>query len=166
MRVDATDATSVAACADGCVCSADTETALPWHTAAARARLLAWASLLWMTAEGAVGLYAGLGASSTALVGWALSSVIEGLASVVVIWRFTGGRTLSASSERSAQRVVAISFWLLACYVGAQGLASLLSHRGNASPTLLGGGVITADSLLVMPPLGVANQRLGARLLS
>lgn len=165
MRVDATDATSVAACADGCVCSADTETALPWHTAAARARLLAWASLLWMTAEGAVGLYAGLGASSTALVGWALSSVIEGLASVVVIWRFTGGRTLSASSERSAQRVVAFSFWLLACYVGVDGLVSLVSHHGNASPTLLG-VIITGGSLLVMPPLGVAKQRLGARLQS
>jgi hypothetical protein len=46
-----------------------------------RALGLAWGSLGWMTAEGSVGLAAGLAAGSVALTGWALGSVIEGLAS-------------------------------------------------------------------------------------
>jgi hypothetical protein len=78
------------------------------------ARWLAWASLAWMTAEGAIGLVAGITAGSIALTGWALGSAIEGLASIIVIWRFTGARTMSQSAERRAQRGVAISFWLLA----------------------------------------------------
>src|SRR5213594_1683108 len=61
-----------------------------WLRAAKWARWLAWASLGWMTIEGAVGLVAGFAAGSIALVGWALSSGVEGLASVIVIWRFTG----------------------------------------------------------------------------
>jgi hypothetical protein len=57
-----------------------------------------------MTAEGALGLIAGVSAGSIALVGWALGSVIEGLASIIVIWRFTGSRTLSETAEGRAQR--------------------------------------------------------------
>lgn len=68
-----------------------------WLRAARLARWLAWASLAWMSVEGAVGLAAGFSAGSIALVGWALSSVVEGMASVIVIWRFTGSRTLSAN---------------------------------------------------------------------
>ena len=67
-----------------------------------------------MAAEGAVGLAAGFAAGSIALVGWALGSGIEGLASVIVIWRFTGSRTLSETAERRAHKAVAVSFWLLA----------------------------------------------------
>ena len=73
------------------------------------ALLLAWASLAWMTAEGATGLVAGITAGSIALTGWALGSAVEGLASIIVVWRFTGARTMSESAERRAQRGVAIS---------------------------------------------------------
>ena len=68
--------------------------------------VFAWASLVWMTLEGAVGLLAGVSAGSIALIGWALGSVIEGLASLIVIWRFTGRRELSETSERTAQREI------------------------------------------------------------
>jgi hypothetical protein len=53
-------------------------------------------------------------AGSVALLGFGIDSVIEALASVIVIWRFTGSRTLSPASERTAQRAVAVSFYLLA----------------------------------------------------
>jgi len=43
-----------------------------------------------MSIEGAVGMIAGVTAGSIALMGWALSSGVEGLASIIVIWRFTG----------------------------------------------------------------------------
>ena len=83
-----------------------------WLRDARRVRWLSWASLAWMTVEGAVGIGAGIAAASIALIGWALSSVVEGLASVIVIWRFTGARTLSETAEAKAQKAVAISFWL------------------------------------------------------
>ena len=67
-----------------------------------------------MTLEGAVGLYAGARASSVSLIGWALCSVVEGLASVIVIWRLTGDQALSPTSERTTQRAVAVSFGSLA----------------------------------------------------
>ncbi len=133
-----------------------------WHRAARWARWLAWASLLWMTVEGAVGLAAGITAGSVALVGWALSSVVEGLASVIVIWRFTGGRTLSETSEARAQKAVAISFWLLAPYVAIESVRDLIAgNRADAS--LLGIG-LTISSLVLMPALGIAKKRLGDRL--
>jgi hypothetical protein len=115
-----------------------------------------------MSIEGAVGLLAGFQASSIALVGWALSSVVEGLASIIVIWRFTGTRTLSETSEARAQKAVAISFWLLAPYVAVESIRNLVSKEVPET-TLLGIG-LTIGSLLLMPALGIAKQRLGARL--
>jgi divalent metal cation (Fe/Co/Zn/Cd) transporter len=133
-----------------------------WLRAARMARWLAWASLFWMTVEGTVGLTAGLTAGSIALVGWALSSVVEGLASVIVIWRFTGSRTLSATAEETAQKAVAVSFWLLAPYVAVESVRDLIGqHRPE---TTLLGIALTISSLLLMPALGIAKQRLGARL--
>jgi hypothetical protein len=67
-----------------------------------------------MCAEGAIGLWQGLSVGSAALTGWALGSAVEGLASAVVVWRFTGARMLSGAAERRAQTFVAGSFWLLA----------------------------------------------------
>lgn len=133
-----------------------------WHRTARLTVLLSWASLAWMTVEGAVGLYAGARANSVSLLGWALSSVVEGLASVIVIWRLTGSRTLSETSERSAQKAVAASFWLLAPYVAVQGLYDLATRTHPEHSGL--GVALTAASLLVMPALGKAKHRLGARL--
>jgi hypothetical protein len=76
-----------------------------WRRAVGLACWLAWASLAWMCTEGAIGLWQGLAAGSIALTGWALGSAVEGLASVIVIWRFTGTRALSGTAERRAQRL-------------------------------------------------------------
>jgi len=135
-----------------------------WHRAARQALLLSWMSLAWMTVEGAVGLYAGARAGSVSLLGWALSSVVEGLASVIVIWRLTGSRTLSQTSERSAQKAVAVSFWLLAPYVAVQAVHDLLTSSHATTSRL--GIALTISSVLVMPSLGRAKQRLGRRLSS
>jgi len=151
-------------CADGC-CAATAPTVVrdsDWHRAARTALWLSWASLGWMTVEGAVGLLAGFRAGSTGLVGWALSSGVEGLASIIVIWRLTGTRTLSDTSERTAQRAVAVSFWLLAPYVAVQATHDLLTgSHPDASPV---GIALTVSSILVMPALGRAKHQLGARL--
>ena len=133
-----------------------------WLRAARLARLLAWASLAWMCTEGAIGLWQGLAAGSVALTGWALGSAVEGLASVIVIWRFTGTRTLSETAERRAQRAVAVSFWLLAPYITVESIRDLA--LGHHAETTVIGIVLTAVALLEMPLLGRAKHKLAARL--
>jgi divalent metal cation (Fe/Co/Zn/Cd) transporter len=133
-----------------------------WLRAARLARWLAWVSLAWMCTEGAVGLWQGITAGSIALTGWALGSAVEGLASVIVIWRFTGTRTLSETAERRAQRAVAVSFWLLAPYVAAESVRELAV--GHHAETTVIGMVLTAVALLEMPLLGRTKHKLAARL--
>ena len=136
--------------------------AAAWTRDARRARLLAWASLAWMTVEGAVGIVAGAAAGSIALVGFGLDSAIEGFASLIVIWRFTGTRTLSETSEHRAQRAVAVSFLLLAPYVAFEAVRDLVT---GAEPGASWVGVALAlSSIVLMPLLARAKHRLGARL--
>jgi len=133
-----------------------------WRRAARQARWLAWASLGWMCGEGAIGLWQGLAAGSIALTGWALGSAVEGLASVIVIWRFTGGRAVSQTAERRARRAVAVSFWLLAPYIAAGSVRDLAT--GHHAGTTVIGIALTAVALAVMPLLGRAKRKLAARL--
>jgi divalent metal cation (Fe/Co/Zn/Cd) transporter len=133
-----------------------------WLRTARLARWLSWVSLVWMTGEGALGIAAGLSAGSIALVGWALSSAVEGLAAVIVIWRFTGSRTLSETAEGRAQKAVAISFLLLAPYVAIESVRDLVVRHVPGTTVL--GIALTASSLVLMPLLGVAKHRLGTRL--
>jgi divalent metal cation (Fe/Co/Zn/Cd) transporter len=133
-----------------------------WLRAARWARWLAWISLAWMVTEGAVGLWQGLAVGSIALTGWALGSAVEGIASVIVVWRFTGPRTLSETAERRAQRGVAVSFWLIAPYIAAESIRNLLGEH-RAETTVIG-IALTAVALLEMPLLGYTKHRLGARL--
>ncbi|MFC0545740.1 cobalt transporter [Kutzneria chonburiensis] len=125
---------------------------------AARARLLSWISLAYMAVEGTVALWAGAKADSAALLGFGLDSVIEGLASMIVIWRFSGARTFSEEAEGRARKAVAVTFFLLAPYIVIDVLLS-----GRPEPSWVGIGLAVA-SLIVMPLLGVAKKRLGARL--
>jgi len=62
-----------------------------------------------MGAEGAIAIIAGALAGSIALIGFGIDSAIEGVASLVIIWRFTGQRLLSHSAEQRAQNLVARS---------------------------------------------------------
>jgi divalent metal cation (Fe/Co/Zn/Cd) transporter len=133
-----------------------------WLRLARLARLLAWTSLAWLCVEGSVAVVAGIVAGSIALVGFGLDSAIEGLASFIVVWRFSGSRILSATSERRAQQLVAVSFFLLAPYVAVEALLALaVEHRAQTS--WLGVG-LSVGSLLICPGLGVAKRRIGTRL--
>lgn len=156
-----------AAVSGQCECCVPTQAGPPgrdvqWHLCARAARLLAWVSLGWMAGEGAIGLVAGVSTGSVSLIGWALGSVIEGLASVIVIWRFTGSRALSGTAEDRARKAVAVSFFLLAPYLAAEGARDLLT--GHRPGTSLLGVAVTAASMVIMPVLGMAKQHLGARL--
>jgi divalent metal cation (Fe/Co/Zn/Cd) transporter len=127
-----------------------------------RARLLAWLSLGWMTVEGAVAVTAALVAGSVALLGFGIDSAIEGLASVIVIWRFTGGRRLSRNAERRAQRLVAISLFLLAPYLAQDAIRALVVEE-HPSISWVGIG-LSVSSIAIMPLLGHAKQQIGAQL--
>jgi divalent metal cation (Fe/Co/Zn/Cd) transporter len=115
-----------------------------------------------MTLEGALGVVAGAVAGSVALVGWGLGSAIEGLAALIVIWRFTGSRTHSETAERRAERAVAVSFFLLAPYIAVEAMRSLIG--GEHPDTSVLGIAVTASSVVLMPALGIAKRRLGQQL--
>jgi divalent metal cation (Fe/Co/Zn/Cd) transporter len=126
---------------------------------ARRAKWLSWASLAAMGMEGGVAITAGIIAASPALIGFGIDSAIEGAASLIIVWRFTGARLLSERAERRAQVLVAIQFFLLAPYVGYESIDALLSgERPDASWVGIG---LSIASLLLMPWLGRAKQRIG-----
>src|SRR4051812_50060088 len=91
-----------------------------------------------MTIEGAVAIAAGIVAGSIALVGFGLDSAVEGFASVIIIWRFTGSRIFSQHAEDRAQKLVAVQFFILAPYVAIESVRAL---AGGAPPGGRGGGV-------------------------
>jgi divalent metal cation (Fe/Co/Zn/Cd) transporter len=115
-----------------------------------------------MTAEGAIAIGAGIAAGSIALIGFGIDSAIEGIASVVIIWRFWGTRALSEAAERRAQKLVAVQFFILAPYVAIEAVRALVT--GDEPDVSRLGIALTAVSLVLMPYFGVAKRRVGARL--
>ena len=105
---------------------------------------------------------AGIVASSIALVGFGLDSVIEGVASVIIIWRFTGHRVFSHAAEQRAQRLVAVQFFLLAPYVAFESVKALAA--GERAATSWAGIALAVGSVVLMPVLGIAKERLAEQL--
>jgi divalent metal cation (Fe/Co/Zn/Cd) transporter len=125
---------------------------------ARRVRWLSWLSLGAMSVEGIVALVAGVVAGSIALVGFGLDSAVEGFASVIIIWRFTGSRMMSETAEQRAQKLVAIQFFILAPYVGIESGRALIG--GEHPDVSVLGMALAVWSLVTMPLLGVAKQRI------
>jgi hypothetical protein len=115
-----------------------------------------------MGAEGTIAITAGILAGSIALVGFGIDWAIEGVASIVIVWRFTGHRLLSHAAEERAQKLVVIQFFLLAPYVGFEAVRHLVGAEHPDVSVL--GMALTAASLVGMPFLGIAKQRLAERL--
>ncbi len=127
-----------------------------------RARLLAWSGIAWHLIEFAVALAAGIAASSIALIGFGADSLIEGFAGFTVVWLFTGRRLRSETAERRAQQLIAVSFFVLAAYVGEEAVRTLASgdHPGTS---WLGIG-LAAFTAPTMPLLALAKRRVGTEL--
>ncbi len=115
-----------------------------------------------MTVEGTVAVAAAISAGSVALLGFGIDSGIEGLASVIIIWRFTGQRRLSEDAEQRAQKLVAVSFFLLAPYIAQDAIRALIAGE-HPSTSWVGVG-LSVSSIVIMPLLGRAKQRIGAQL--
>jgi divalent metal cation (Fe/Co/Zn/Cd) transporter len=125
---------------------------------ARKVKRLSWLSLGAMTLEGVVAISAGVVAGSIALVGFGLDSAVEGFASTIIIWRFTGSRVFSERAEHRAQKLVAIQFFILAPYVGIESIRTVADGTHAAvSPVAIG---LAIFSLVTMPLLGVAKQRI------
>lgn len=133
-----------------------------WLRLARLARLLAWISLAWLCIEGTVGVIAGIAAGSIALLGFGLDSAIEGIASVIVVWRFSGSRTLSETSEGRAQKLVGASFFLLAPFITFEATRTLL-NGAEADTSWVGIG-LSVGTLCICQPLGLMKRRIGNRL--
>ena len=115
-----------------------------------------------MSAEGVIAVVAGIAAGSIALIGFGIDSAIEGMASVVIVWRFWGSRALSEAAEQRAQKLVAVQFFILAPYVAVESVRALVT--GNEAETSWLGIGLTIVSAAFMPVFGIAKRRVGAQL--
>jgi len=129
---------------------------------ARRVKLLSWLSLVAMSVEGVVAIVAGIIAGSIALIGFGLDSAVEGFASVIIIWRFTGARVMSQRAEHRAQKLVAAQFFILAPYVAVESIRALAGGE-HAEVSVLGMG-LAVWSLITMPLLGIAKQRIAEQI--
>jgi divalent metal cation (Fe/Co/Zn/Cd) transporter len=127
-----------------------------------RAKSLARLGLGWHAIEAAVAIGAGLAAGSVALIGFGADSVVESVAGVVLLWRFGGERHESEAAERRAYRLIAISFWVIAAYVGVEAVRQLIAADHPEASWV--GITLAAVTLATMPPLAMAKGRLAEQL--
>jgi divalent metal cation (Fe/Co/Zn/Cd) transporter len=125
-----------------------------------RIRLLVAATITYNVIEAVVALAEGTRASSSALIGFGLDSVVEISSAAAVAWQFSA--TDPETREKAALRFIAFSFFALASYVAVDALLSLFGV-GEAQPSLVG-IVLAAASLLVMPVLSLTQRRAGREL--
>ena len=127
-----------------------------------RAKLVAWLGVGWHGVEATVAVGAGTVAGSIALLGFGADSLIETLAGIILLWRFAAVRTTSEAAEWRAQKLIGVSFYIIAAYVGFEAARSLVvGARPEASWIGIGLATLT---LVMMPPLAIAKARIGEKL--
>jgi divalent metal cation (Fe/Co/Zn/Cd) transporter len=125
-----------------------------------KVRWLVAATITYNVVEAIIAISAGTHASSTALIGFGLDSVIEVASATAVAWQFSGADP--EARERTALKVIAVSFFALAAYVTFESVRSLTGAETAAHSTV--GIVLAAVSLVVMPFLSFAQRRAGREL--
>ncbi|MCU1392061.1 MAG: putative conserved integral rane protein [Ilumatobacteraceae bacterium] len=124
--------------------------------------MLSWLTLGWLLIDGIIGLSAGLSTNSVVLIGWGIDCGIEAVATLIIIWRFSGKRLDADNAERIAQRVVAVTFLLLVPYIVVEAIDHLIT--GNAGGISWIGIALAATDAILMPVLGQAKNRIGRQL--
>jgi divalent metal cation (Fe/Co/Zn/Cd) transporter len=127
-----------------------------------RVRFIVVFTITWNVIEAVVAIAAGTVASSAALIGFGLDSVIEVASAAAIAWQFT--RKDPERWEKATVRVVGIAFFALAAYVTVDAIFALTGLRQpDHSPVGIG---IAIASLLVMPALAWFELRTGRELRS
>lgn len=125
-----------------------------------RIRIVVAITITWNVIEAIIALAAGGAASSAALIGFGLDSIVEVLSAAAVAWQFAAPDP--EKREKTALRVIAVSFFGLAAYVSVDAILSLAGLREpEHSPV---GIVLAALSLVVMPFLSWFERRTGREL--
>jgi divalent metal cation (Fe/Co/Zn/Cd) transporter len=125
-----------------------------------RVRFIVGFTISYNVIEAIVAIWAGTLASSAALIGFGLDSVVEVLSAAAIAWQFT--RKDPERWEKVTVRAIGLAFFALAAYVTVDAVVSLISQEGpDHSPLGLG---ITALSLMVMPLLAGFEVRTGREL--
>lgn len=125
-----------------------------------RIRIIVALTITWNVVEAIVALAAGAVASSAALIGFGLDSIVEVLSAAAVAWQFAAPDP--ERREKTALRVIAVSFFALAAYVTVDAVLSLAGLRDpEHSPV---GIAIAALSLVVMPFVSWFERRTGREL--
>lgn len=122
--------------------------------------MLVAATITYNVIEAIIAIAAGTVASSTALIGFGLDSIIEVASAAAVAWQFSGADP--QARERTALKVIAVSFFALAAYVTVESVRSLVGAESAQHSTV--GIALAAVSLLVMPFLSYAQRRAGREL--
>lgn len=125
-----------------------------------RIRWIVAATITYNVLEAVIALAAGRAASSSALIGFGLDSIVEVLSAAAVAWQFAGPDP--HRREKVALKVIAISFFGLAAFVTVDALRSLL---GAADPDHSPVGIaLAAVSVVIMPVLSWFERRTGREL--
>lgn len=119
-------------------------------------RRLEYATLGWNVVGSVIVLASAVVARSVALAGFGLDSLIEIVASLVVVWQLTG---VANDRERPALRIIGVAFIVLAVYITAQSLYTLIS-RSHPHHSLTG-IVWLALTAVVMFSLAAGKARTG-----
>lgn len=125
-----------------------------------RVRLLVAATISYNVIEAVVAISAGAAASSTALIGFGLDSVIEVASASAVAWQFCGRDP--ETRERTALKIIALPLFALAGYLTVESVRSLTGAQDAEHSTV--GIVLAAVSLVIMPLLSYAQRRAGREL--
>ncbi|MFC8824270.1 cation transporter [Streptomyces sp. NPDC057137] len=128
-----------------------------------RIRLLVAATIGYNVIEAIVALTAGSMASSSALVGFGLDSIVEVSSAAAVAWQFSAREhAVREAREKKALRVIAVSFFALAAFVTVDAVRALAG--GGEAESSVPGIVLAALSLAIMPFLSAAQRRAGREL--
>ena len=124
---------------------------------------LEYFTLSYNVSEAAVSILAGLAAGSIALVGFGVDAVIESISGAVMLWRLNvDDHHRREEFERRAQRLIGLSFWLLAAYVGYEAAEKL--WRQEAPERSIPGILLACCSLLIMPVLARRKRAVSIEL--
>lgn len=133
-----------------------------------RGLLLEYLTVGWNVIEGLVAVLAGIASGSIALIAFGVDSIVETISGVVLIWRLRTEETGALDDEgierveRRAERLVGVSFLILAAYVTFESMRTLVTAEApEPSPV---GIVLTTVSIAVMLWLARAKQETGEAL--